>query len=197
MPPWCKFFWPNRRRAAVPGARKEVLAAALCCALACLDRAGAAPEHPLDPLTAEELLVIRDVLGKSGRFSPETKFAWIELEEPAKALVQGFERDRAFPRRAQLAALDLGAQRLDAVEDLGALQPGLTDYDLERARQVLDSEPKIRDALVRHGMQIPGAISDSVRALFLGVGEDPTLRGETGRLVRVLFISDQDAINNL
>ncbi len=208
MPPWCKFFWPNRRRAAVPGARKEVLAAALCCALACLDRAGAAPEHPLDPLTAEELLVIREVLGKSGRFSPETKFAWIELEEPAKALVQGFEPGRALPRRAQLAALDfgrhksfavtidVGAQRLDAVEDLGALQPGLTDYDLERARQVLDSEPKIRDALVRHGMQIPGAISDSVRELFLGVGEDPTLRGETGRLVRVLFISDQDAINN-
>ena len=208
MPPWCDFFWPNRRPAAILGTCKQVLAIALCCASACPDGAGAAPKHPLDPLAAEELLVIRDVLASSGRFSQNTKFAWIGLEEPAKSLVERFEPDHAFPRRAQLAALDfdrhksfavtidLAARRLDAVQDLAPLQPGLTDYDLERARQILDSEPKIKDALVRHGLQISGAISDSVRELFLGVGEDPALEGETGRLVRVLFISDQDAIDN-
>ena len=208
MPPWCDFFWPNRRPAAILGTCKKVLAIALCCASACPDGAGAAPKHPLDPLAAEELLVIRDVLASSGRFSQNTKFAWIELEEPAKSLVERFEPDHAFPRRAQLAALDFGrrksfavtvdlaARRLDGVQDLAPLQPGLTDYDLERARQILDSEPKITDALVRHGLQISGAISDSVRELFLGVGEDPALKGETGRLVRVLFISDQDAIDN-
>src|SRR4029077_8634735 len=52
------------------------------------------------------------------------------------------------------------------------------------------------DALVRHGLNIPGATSESVRELFLGVGEDPALKSEAGRLVRVLFISDQDAIDN-
>jgi primary-amine oxidase len=207
MPPWREFSWPSRRLGPF-GTAKEVLAVALCCALACLEGAAAAPRHPLDPLTAEELLVIGDVLASSGRFSPETKFAWIELEEPAKSLLARFEPGRAFARRARLAALDfrrhksfavtidVSARRLDAVEDLGALQPGLTDYDLERARQILDAEPKIKDALVRRGLRIPGAISDSVRELFLGVGEDPALEAETGRLVRVLFISDQDAIDN-
>src|SRR6202521_1052344 len=70
MPPWCDFFWPNRRPAAILGTCKKVLAIALCCASACPDGAGAAPKHPLDPLAAEELLVIRDVLASSGRFSP-------------------------------------------------------------------------------------------------------------------------------
>src|SRR5207247_7698702 len=124
------------------------------------------------PLAAEELLVIRDVLAQSGRFSPETKFTWIGLDEPAKALVERFALGQTLPRRARLAALDYGrrksfavtidlsARRLDAVEDLGALQPGLTDYDLERAREILDADPRIKDALVRHGLQIPGAVSD-------------------------------------
>jgi primary-amine oxidase len=208
MPPWCEFFWPSRRFAAVLGTCEAVLALVLCCASACLDGAGAAPKHPLDPLAAEELLVIRDVLAESARFSAETKFAWIELEEPAKSLVERLEPGHGFPRRARLAALDFGrhksfavtidlaARRLDAVQDLKPLQPGLTDYDIERARQILDSDPKIKDALGRHGLKIPGAISESVRELFLGVGEDPALEGETGRLVRVLFISDQDAIDN-
>jgi primary-amine oxidase len=196
------------RRAAVFFRCAAALAIALVSTLACLDRAAAAPNHPLDPLTGEELGVIRDVLAGSGRFSPETKFAWIELEEPAKARVERFEPGQAFPRRARLAALDFGrrksfavtidlaARRLDAVEDLGALQPGLTDYDLDRARRILDADPRVKDALVRHGLQIPGAVSDSVRELSLGVGDDPSLRGETGRLVRVLFIADQEAIND-
>jgi primary-amine oxidase len=206
MAPECEFF--SRRRAAVFFRCAAALAIALVCALACLECAAAAPNHPLDPLTAEELGVIRDLLASSGRFSPETKFAWIELEEPAKALVERFETGQGFPRRARLAALDFGrrksfavtidlsARRLDAVEDLGALQPGLTDYDLDRARRILDADPRTKDALVRHGLQIPGAVSDSVRELFLGVGSDPSLRGETGRLVRVLFIADQEAIND-
>src|SRR5260370_20653515 len=67
---------------------------------------------------------------------------------------------------------------------------------MERAREILDSDPKIKDAVGRHGLSIPGAISESVRELFLGVGEDPALAGETGRLLRVLFISDQDAMDN-
>ncbi len=208
MSPRRELFWPSRRFAAVLGTCEAVLALVLCCASACLDGAGAAPKHPLDPLAAEELLVIRDVLAESGRFTPETKFAWIELEEPAKSLVERFEPGRGFPRRARLAALDFGrhksfavaidlaARRLDAAQDLAPLQPGLTDYDIERARQILDSDPKIKDALGRHGLKIPGAISESVRELFLGVGEDPALTGETGRLLRVLFISDQDAIDN-
>ena len=115
MPPRCELFWPSRRLAAVLGTCKTVLALVLCCASACLDGAGAAPRHPLDPLAAEELLVIRDVLAASGRFSQNTKFAWIELEEPAKSLVERFEPGHGFPRRARLAALDFGRRKSFAV----------------------------------------------------------------------------------
>src|SRR5579863_420011 len=66
----------------------------------------AAPAHPLDPLTAEELTVVRDVLRASGAFSPNTNFVWVELDEPAKAVVEGFRSGADFPRRARLAAVD-------------------------------------------------------------------------------------------
>src|SRR5438067_13721963 len=105
----------------VLGADKALLPAALCCVLMCLDGAAAAARHPLDPLGAEELLVIRDVLAHAGGFSHDTKFAWIGLEEPPKALVQGFEPGRAFARRARLVALDFGRRKNFAVTvDVGA-----------------------------------------------------------------------------
>src|SRR5438309_2246749 len=87
MPPWTK-SWSCR--SAVAGLAGDLLALAFCCALACPVGAWAAPQHPLDPLTADELVATRDVLVSSGRFSPDTKFAWIGLEEPAKTLVEGF-----------------------------------------------------------------------------------------------------------
>src|ERR1700724_73187 len=112
MPRWRKFSAvrsPPAVRACV-----EILVLAFCCALACLDGARAAPQHPLDPLTAEELLVVRDVLASSGRFSADTKFAWIELDEPAKAITERLEPG-AFPRRAKLAALDFARHKSFAV----------------------------------------------------------------------------------
>jgi primary-amine oxidase len=172
-----------------------------------LGNAGAAPMHPLDPLTAEEFAIVGDVLVHSGRFSAGTRFAWIELDEPPKALVEHFAGG-PFPRRARGAALDfvrgksfavvvdVAARNLVSVEDLGRLQPGLTDRDFERGREILDSDPRVKTALTEHGLEIPGAVSDAVGELFIGVGEDPGLKEETGRLVRVLFISDQDSLNS-
>jgi primary-amine oxidase len=179
-----------------------------CGSLGGLGSAAAAALHPLDPLTAEELVTVRDVLTRSDRFSPDTKFVWIELEEPAKSVVEQFELGREFPRRAYVAALDFAKhtsfaasvdikeKRLASVTDLGRLQPGLTDYDLERARGILDADPNVKDALTRHGLRISGAVSEAVREIFMGVSEDPSLRREGGRLVRVLFVADQDAVND-
>src|SRR5258705_13412462 len=131
-------------------------AATITCA-ACLSAQGAsaAPTHPLDPLDADELIAIRDILAKSDRFSADTNFAWIGLDEPPKAAVAAFRPGADFPRRAALDAIDyqkgktfrvtvdLKAARIAALADLGTQQPGLTDRDSARARLIVDADPRI------------------------------------------------------
>jgi primary-amine oxidase len=184
-----------------------LIAACLMAVCATANGASVTPTHPLDPLTAPELATIRDVLIASGRFSPETKFAWVELEEPPKAAVTQFRPGDDFPRQASLTAIDFSAHksfavrvdikagRIVALDDLQRLQPGLTDHDIELAREIVSADERIATALVKHGIK-PHAGLNVVRALYMGVGTDATLANEGGRLLRVMFLSDQDAIND-
>ncbi|MFZ2065368.1 MAG: hypothetical protein WAV27_05245, partial [Xanthobacteraceae bacterium] len=170
--------------------------------------ANAAPDHPLDPLTAEELTVVRDVLVKSGKFSPSTNFIWIELDEPPKSAVEGFRPSTEFPRRAKFAAVDydkqktfevvvdIGARRIASIKDLAGLQPGIDGRDIAIARSVVDSNGAIKQALIRHGMKIPGKVSEAVRVLYYSIGRDAALNDNRHRLMRVVFASDQTSTNS-
>src|SRR5437879_10228338 len=66
-----------------------MMRASLAAALLCFTTAvQAAPPHPLDPLSASELLDIRATLDRSGQFSAFTNFVWIQLQEPPKQTVE-------------------------------------------------------------------------------------------------------------
>ena len=154
------------------------------------------------------LVAIRDILAHSGRFSTNTNFAWIQLAEPPKKIVEEFRPGADFPRRAYVAAIDydkgrafrviidLRATRIASLDDLGALQPGLTDRDSAIARDIVDADPRIKEALTKRGLNIPGTVSDSIRLQYMAVGVDPSLDHEKNRLLRVLFASDQDAASD-
>jgi primary-amine oxidase len=169
--------------------------------------AAAAALHPLDPLDADELATVAAVLKKSGRFSAGTNFAWVQLDEPAKALVQAFKPGMDFPRRASLDAIDyaqkkafavvvdIKAKQIVSVTDLGGAQPGITDRDSDIAAEIIDADPRIKAALIAHGLKIPGKVSDSVGVQFAPIGHDPSIDQRASRLVRAFFASDQDAIN--
>jgi primary-amine oxidase len=166
-----------------------------------------APAHPLDPLTAEELTVVRDLLRASGAFSPDTNFVWVELDEPAKAVVEGFRPGTDFPRRARLVAVDyakmktfevvvdIGAKRIASIKDLGGLQPGSDGRDIAIARSVVDFDAAIKQALIRRGMKIPGKVSEAVQILYYSIGRDATFDNNRHRLMRVVFASDQGAVS--
>jgi primary-amine oxidase len=167
----------------------------------------AAALHPLDPLDAEELATIATVLKQSGRFSEGTNFAWVQLDEPAKALVQAFKPGMDFPRRAALDAIDYArkkafavvvdvkAKQIVSVTDLAGAQPGLTDRDTDIATEVLDADPRIKAALIAHGLEVPGKVSDSVGVQFAPIGHDTSVDQRASRLVRAFFGSDQHAVN--
>jgi primary-amine oxidase len=179
-----------------------VLAAVVC------RQASAAPGHPLDPLDAGELIAVRDILAQSGRFSAGTNFAWIQLAEPPKKVVEDFRPGSDFPRQAYVAAIDydagksfrviidLRSSRIASLDELGGLQPGLNDTDIDIAAAIVDGDPRIKQALVRRGLNILDRVSDSVRLQYLPVGADRTLDQERNRLMRVLFAADQQADSN-
>ncbi len=185
------------------------MAAATMLALACaaVSSAAAAPAHPLEPLAADEIATIETVVKKSGRFSADVNFAWIQLREPDKAVVQAFRPGSEFPRLASLDAIDYAqkkafavvvnvkAKQIVSVTELAGLQPGLTDRDTDIASEVLDADPRVKAAMVARGLHVPGKLSDSVGLQFAPIGHDPALAEMGGRLVRAFFSSDHDAIN--
>ena len=89
--------------------------------------------------------------------------------------------------------IDLRASRIASLDDLGGLQPGLTDRDSDIARDIIDADPRVKAALTKRGLNIPGRVSDSVRLQYMAVGVDASLEQESNRLLRVLFASDQNA----
>jgi primary-amine oxidase len=198
-------FTPQRAIRVAVGLQRSIVAAAVFAALACWQVAEAAPTHPLDPLDGEELTGIRDILAQSDLFSKNTNFAWIQLVEPPKKIVEGFQPGADFPRRAYVAAIDydkgktyrvvvdLRSGKIASLDDLGAQQPGLTSEDSAIAQAIVDGDPRIKEALTRRGFKIPDRVSTAVRVQYLSVGIDRTLDQENHRLMRILFAPDQGA----
>jgi primary-amine oxidase len=182
--------------------RRLPMLAIAATALLCVP-ASAAPTHPLDPLDAEELLAVREILARSGRFSANAYFAWLQLAEPPKQVVTEFIGGAAFPRKAQAdvidydkrktfnVTVDLRAKAIASLTDLGPLQPGLTDRDSTIARDLIDADSNVRDALLKRGFVIPGKISDSVGLRYMSIGVDRSLDHMSNRLMRILFSSDE------
>jgi primary-amine oxidase len=67
--------------------------------------------HPLQRLTAEEILAARTVIDRAGLLSSNTRFAFLGLEEPAKAEVLAFKPGDAVDRRVRAFLLDVDTGR--------------------------------------------------------------------------------------
>ena len=173
----------------------------------CIQLSSEAQAHPLDPLTGDELISVRDILANSGQFSGETSFGWIQLDEPPKRIVQHYHEGSSYPRLAQVTAIDFQkrkafrvivdtkASRILSLTDLKTLQPGLIPRDAGLATTIVNEDPQIRTALINRGLHIPGRVSDSIPLQFIPLGPDPGLAQPDARLVRVLFSSDQNSVN--
>jgi primary-amine oxidase len=77
--------------------------------------------HPLDPLSQAELASACNILNAEKRLGPDTRFAFVQLEEPAKAVVLSWKAGKPLARRAAVTVFDCktGSTHL-AVVDIGA-----------------------------------------------------------------------------
>ncbi len=77
----------------------------------------AAPAHPLEPLSAEEIEQGVALLRRHPQFTPRLRFGCVQLHEPDKDLVRGFQPGQVWNREA-FAILLGGGQTYEAVVSL-------------------------------------------------------------------------------
>lgn len=65
-----------------------------------------APDHPLTPLTADEIRTARRVVADSGLLGDDVRFVYLALEEPHKQTVLAFTPGDPIERRARVLLLD-------------------------------------------------------------------------------------------
>ena len=67
---------------------------------------GSTYRHPLDPLSEAELAAACDILKTEKRLGLDTRFGFVQLEEPAKADVLGWKPGKTLARRAAVTTFD-------------------------------------------------------------------------------------------
>ncbi|GAA1828464.1 primary-amine oxidase [Microlunatus capsulatus] len=121
--------------------------------------------HPLDPVTAAEIDVVREVLARERRVGAGWRYTGVEAVEPSKAALEQFRRTGTVPPRlAQAVVLDraanavfrarvdLGAGALTSFTHVPDVQPNVTLDEWEEANAVLVAHPDVRAALARRGI---------------------------------------------
>lgn len=68
--------------------------------------ASTAPDHPLTPLSADEILSARKIIDDNGLLGESVRFVFVALDEPHKKIVQTFEPGDPIDRCARVLLLD-------------------------------------------------------------------------------------------
>jgi primary-amine oxidase len=76
-------------------------------------------QHPLDPLTTDEITQAAEILRQSGVVSQEVYFCSMVLHEPPKEAVQQFHKGTPIEREARIMPYDRGnTQGVDVIVSL-------------------------------------------------------------------------------
>jgi primary-amine oxidase len=68
--------------------------------------APAATDHPLNPLSANEIRAVRGIVEADGLLGEDVRFVYVALDEPHKKTVQAFRAGDPIDRRARVLLLD-------------------------------------------------------------------------------------------
>jgi primary-amine oxidase len=120
--------------------------------------------HPLDPLSADEIMRAAAVLRRERGLTDRWRFASIELREPAKAVLAEFTPGAAITREARVvmwnrddgrtyrAIVSLSSDNVVSWEHQPGVQPNITGDEVEEADEAMRAEPRVIAALARRGI---------------------------------------------
>ncbi len=110
-----------------------------------LDQSGSAvPDHPLTPLSADEIRAVRRIVDAHGLLGEHVRFVYVALDEPTKDTVLTFRPGDPIDRRARVLLLDratgLGADLVVSVTDERVVHQMSIDAATEGHVPILDQE---------------------------------------------------------
>ncbi|EME66299.1 tyramine oxidase [Rhodococcus ruber BKS 20-38] len=161
-----------------------------------------APDHPLTPLTADEITAVKETVSAAGLVTEHVRFVYVGLEEPHKSTVLAFRPGDHLERRARVLLLDratgAGSDHVVSVTERRILDTVAVDAATDGHVPILDEEFEDIESFLLSSfdwiaaMAARGIDPAKVRAVPLSAGvfghED-----EVGhRIVRVLAFHQED-----
>ena len=161
-----------------------------------------APDHPLSPLTADEITAVKETVSAAGLVTEHVRFVYVGLEEPPKSTVLAFRPGEHVERRARVLLLDratgAGSDHVVSVTERRILGTVAVDAATDGHVPILDEEFEDIESFLLSSfdwiaaMAARGIDPQKVRAVPLSAGvfghED-----EVGhRIVRVLALHQED-----
>jgi len=120
------------------------------------------PTHPLDALTPPEYWSIYETLKSSGKLTPASRFAGINLHEPPKSSVLAWHPGSPFPRQALAivkqgrqtfeALVDIPAHRLISWKEIKGVEPVLISDETDGVTGLLKADPQWQAAMRKRGI---------------------------------------------
>jgi len=168
-----------------------------------VDQTGsAAPDHPLAPLTADEIRAVRRIIDAQGLLGESVRFVYTALDEPHKEIVLAFSPGDPIERRARVLLLDratgLGTDLVVSITGDRVVTQQSIDAGSEGHVPILDQEFEDIEAFLLESSEWLDAMRKrnlnptDVRAVPLSAGvfghEDEVGR----RVVRVLAFYQYD-----
>lgn len=129
-----------------------------------------AGQHPLDPLTAEEIVETTRILNASGRITSRVRLMAYSLLEPAKDVVLAFQQSqpvsrevfaimRDHERRLTVeAVVSLAKKTILSWRERTDVQPALTYPEVFSAQKAILEDTMFQEALAKRGITDPSSV---------------------------------------
>ena len=121
-------------------------------------------DHPLDPLTADEILRAVAILKRDENIGTRVRYETVVLHEPAKGDVLAYDGTSSLPREAFICLLDndsrrtyeaivsLSQDRVKSWKHIPCVQPKIMLDEFYECEQAVKADPAFREALARRGI---------------------------------------------
>ena len=126
--------------------------------------------HPLDPLTSEEIVRAAGILKEQKQLGPRARFETIVLNEPDKACVAAFSAGDPIPREAFLVILDnatestyeatvsLNDGQVTSWKHVPGVQPRIMFDEFAECEATVRADPGFQAALRKRGITDPDLV---------------------------------------
>lgn len=127
--------------------------------------AKATADHPLDPLTPDEIESARAILEGEQDVDPKTRFVKIVLKEPSKDELRDYEDGAELDREAFIilrdaankttyeATVSLDEESVVSWENIEGVQPSVTLAEFDECEEVVKNDPEWQEAAAKRGVE--------------------------------------------